>query len=68
MEKDFDAVAWMRAKRTEIDREDQGLTWPERDRKTLEVLRHDLLWERLKGRLVATGSRSVPGGPEQESA
>ena len=56
MAKGFDAVAWMRAKRTEIDREDGGLTWPERNRKTLEVLQHDPLWERLKGRVIRAES------------
>ena len=56
MEKAFDAVAWMRAKRVEIDREDAGFTWEERSRKTLDVLQDDPLWERLKRRVAAPGS------------
>ena len=72
MAKGFDAVAWMRARRTEIDREDEGLTWPERNRKTLEVLQHDPLWERLKGRVIgplpvadpSLEPTQLPGRPE----
>lgn len=52
MSERFDAVAWMRRRRTEIDREDEGLTWEERSRKTLNVLDDDPLWQRLKDRMV----------------
>ncbi len=52
MPKDFDAVAWMRKRRTEIDQEDEGLTWEERSRKTVEMLGDDPLWKRLAGRVV----------------
>ena len=34
----FDAVAFMRSRREEIDREDEGLSWEERARKTRELL------------------------------
>jgi len=43
MKKSFDAVAWMRARREEIDREDKGLTWSERRDKTRKLLRNDPL-------------------------
>ena len=52
MAKPFDAVAWMRQRRVEIDEEDAGLTWQEKSQKTTAALEGDPLWERLKGRLV----------------
>ncbi|MCX6844585.1 MAG: hypothetical protein NTX53_20160 [candidate division WOR-3 bacterium] len=52
MSKGFDAVAFMRRRREEIDREDEGLTWEERVRKTRELLRNDPLWLYLKDRLA----------------
>ena len=33
MKKSFDAVAWMRKRREEIDREDAGLSWKEKREK-----------------------------------
>ena len=48
MKKAFDAVAWMRRRRTEIDKEDEGLTWEERSRKTVALLEGNPRWERLK--------------------
>jgi len=55
MKKSFDAVDWMRKRRIEIDRETEGLSWQDRRRKIRESLKGDPLWERLKGRTVATG-------------
>ena len=52
MTKDFDAVAWMRKRRAEIDEEDRGLSWEEKARKTRHLLRNDPLWKRLKSRVV----------------
>jgi hypothetical protein len=52
MSKDFDAVAFMRRRREEIDREDEGLSWEERMRKTRELLKDDPLWLYLKDRLA----------------
>ena len=52
MAKPFDAVAWMRQRRAEIDEEDAGLTWREKSQKTTAALEGDPLWERLKGRLA----------------
>jgi hypothetical protein len=54
--KSFDAVAWMRSRREQIDHEDQGLTWEEKRRKTLALLATDPLWQRLKSRVVEPGS------------
>ena len=53
MNKTFDAVAWMRKRRAEIDQETQGLSWQERARKIQEALKGDRLWERLKEEMVA---------------
>ncbi len=46
--KPFDSVAFMRKRREEIDREDDGLSWEEKRRRTLESLEGDPLWERVK--------------------
>ena len=58
MKKGFDAVAWMRQRRAEIDREDEGLSWQEKREKTLRLLAHDPLWLRLKQRVVGQASAS----------
>jgi hypothetical protein len=52
MSKDFDAVAFMRRRREEIDREDEGLSREERSRKTRKLLENDPLWLYLKDRLA----------------
>ena len=62
MSKSFDCVSWMRKRREEIDREDAGLTWEERSKKTLELVKDDPIWRRLKGRSVTALK------PEVESA
>jgi hypothetical protein len=60
MSKGFKAVEWMRRRRTEIDQEDQGLSWSERSEKTLRILENDPLWKRLKsGRHAPTRTRRV---------
>ena len=56
----FDAVAWMRKRRAEIDEEDNGLSWEEKARKTRHLLRNDPLWKRLKSRVMRTEA-PVPG-------
>gem|GEM_PF-2027734 len=59
----FDAVAFMRSRREEIDREDAGLSWEERALRTRELLRKDPLWLYLKDRVaepVALDPRSRP--------
>jgi len=60
MGKRFDAVAWMRRRRAEIDGEDEGLTWQAKARKTADLLRDDPLWKRLKDRVVAPSSGRAP--------
>jgi len=56
----FDAVAWMRRRREEIDKEDQGLSWEEKHIKTRRLLENDPLWIRSKDRVVEpSGSLSV---------
>ena len=52
MKKTFDAVAWMRKRRAEIDKEDEGLSWKEKDEKTRRLLKADPLWIRLKARVA----------------
>ena len=43
MKKTFDAVEWMRRRRTEIDAEDRGLSWEDKRRKTHDVVMQDPL-------------------------
>jgi hypothetical protein len=52
VKKTYDAVAWMRKRRTEIDEEDKGLSWEEKREKTRRLLEKDPLWLRLRGRLI----------------
>ena len=65
MTKSFDAVAWMRQRRAEIDKEDEGLTWEEKARKTARLLSKDPLWKRLEHRVIApptSPAQRVAGG------
>ena len=59
MKKTFDAVAWMRKRRTEIDEEDQRLSWEEKRKKTRRILEKDPLWLKLKSRVVETTAISA---------
>lgn len=59
MKKIFDAVAWMRKRRIEIDEEDQGLSWEEKRKKTRKLLESDPLWLKLKKRLVEPSAVSA---------
>ena len=59
MKKTFDAVAWMRKRRTEIDEEDQKLSWEEKRKKTRRILEKDPLWLKLKNRVVETTAISA---------
>ena len=61
MKKTFDAAAWMRKRRIEIDEEDKGLSWEEKREKTRRLLEKDPLWLRLKGRLIEPAKFSVKG-------
>jgi len=61
VKKTFDAVAWMRKRRIEIDEEDKGLSWEEKREKTRKLLEKDPLWLRLKGRLIEPTKFSVKG-------
>jgi hypothetical protein len=64
VKKTFDAVDWMRKRRTEIDEEDQGLCWEEKRKKTQRILEGDPLWLKLKNRLVEPTAISV--GPPRK--
>ena len=64
MKKTFDAVDWMRKRRTEIDEEDQGLSWEEKRKKTQCILEGDPLWLKLKNRLVE--ATAISGGPPRK--
>jgi len=57
MKKAFDAVAWMRHRRVQIDEEDAGLTWIEKRRKTREQVLQDPVLSQLGGETVAHGRR-----------
>jgi hypothetical protein len=59
MKKTFNAVAWMRKRRTEIDEEDQRLSWEEKRKKTRRILEKDSLWLKLKSRVVETTAISA---------
>jgi len=60
VKKTFDAVAWMRKRWEEIDKEDKGLSWEEKHEKTRKLLEKDPLWLSLRKRLV--DPTSVPVG------
>ena len=60
MSKRFDAVAWMRKRRAEIDKDDEGLSWEEKARKTVNLLHDDPLWKRLKHRVVTPPTSPAP--------
>jgi hypothetical protein len=55
----FDAVAWMRKRREEIDKEDEGLSGGEKHEKTRKLLEKDPLWFSLRKRLVEPTPVSV---------
>jgi len=59
VKKTFDAVAWMRKRRIEIDEEDKELSWEEKREKTRRLLEKDPLWLRLRGRLIEPTKLSV---------
>ena len=50
----------MRKRRAEIDTDDEGLTWQEKARKTVDLLHDDPLWRRLKRRVVAPPTSPAP--------
>jgi hypothetical protein len=58
MSEGFHAVEWMRKKRAAVDEEDRGLTWPEKARRTGDLLEQDPLWQRLRGRVVQPAATS----------
>src|SRR4030042_1173213 len=60
VKKIFDAVGWMRKRREEIDKEDEGLSWEEKNEKTRKLIEQEPLWFSLKKRLVKP--TSVPVG------
>ena len=51
-EKSFDAVAFMRKRREEIDQEDAALSWAEKREKTRRLIEDDPLYRRLKHRVA----------------
>ena len=51
-ERPFDAVAFMRKKREEIDQEDVGLSWAKKREKTRRIVEKDPLWRGLQDRLA----------------
>lgn len=60
MDKTFDAVAFMRMRREQIDQEDVSLTWQERAAKTRASLEEDPLWQRLRHRAIEQGGIVCP--------
>lgn len=47
MRRPFDAVAWMRQRRTQIDEEDRSLTWAQKRQRTHEQILQDPVLARL---------------------
>ena len=66
MKKSFDAVAWMRRRREEIDEEDNELSWAQKKEKTKKLLENDPLWKKLKDRLVEPISTPVRAVREKQ--
>ncbi len=58
MKKTFDAVAWMRERRTQIDEEDRSLTWAQKRQRTHEQVLQDPLLARLCDEIVAPQAQS----------
>lgn len=52
MKKTFDAVAWMRQRRTQIDEQDAALTWTQKRERTHEEVLRDPLLARLCAQTV----------------
>lgn len=50
--KSFDAVAFMRKRRIEIDKEEANLSGSEKREKTKQLVEQDPLWQRLRHRIV----------------
>jgi len=67
MKKTFDAVAWMRARREQIEREDIGLTWDQKRLKTRKLLENDPIWLRLRHRLVSEGGPVLASGEHTDT-
>ncbi len=65
MNKDFDAVGWMREQRIRIDRETERLSWQERRQWIRKSLEGDSLWESLKHQMLSPeeGRRLVETKP-----
>ncbi len=61
MTRPFRAVEWMRQVRARIDEDDAGLSWQDKQQKTLTILEKDPLWTKLRIRVVeaATGIRTA---------
>ncbi len=53
MKKAFDAVSWMRQRRTQIDEEDATLTWVQKREKTHEQVLEDPILSRLSQKTPA---------------
>lgn len=53
MRKESDAVAWMRRRRTQIDEEDEGLTWAKKRQKTREEVLRDPVLAQLSAETAA---------------
>jgi uncharacterized membrane protein len=66
MKKTFDAVAFMRKRREEIDREDAALTWEQKREKTRRIVENDPLWAKLKTRVVQTSPQVLMAVREKQ--
>ena len=67
MKKTFDAVAWMRQRRTQIDEQDAALTWTQKRQRTHEEVLRDPLLARLCAQTVLP-QKAGPGTHKKPSS
>ncbi len=73
MKKPFNAVRWMRKRRTEIDEEDRAITWEEKRRKTHDIVSHNPILKEFCSRVLTPdqlkplGVRETPATFEKDS-
>jgi hypothetical protein len=63
MKKTFDAVAWMRQRRSQIDEEDRSLTWAQKRQRTREQILQDPILACLCDETVVRNARGHTTAP-----
>lgn len=62
MKKPFKAVEWMRARRRQIDEEDQGLSWADKRNRTHQAVSRDPVFKRLAKRVKVPATTGTAVG------